>query len=428
MSGGNRLKLYDPERLLDLDDGQALRPRCRLVYVAPVEWNSLWQRPQQLAFRLCHRFDLSYIDPVGMRSVRLRDARRILNRIRPQRGEQPPEKVLRPRYVPFVGAPGIDWLNRNWLLHQIRRVLGASDDPWVLWIGAPSLLAETLLAGTNPSLVVYDCMDRYAAFHQGAARRRIEQVETAIVERADLVFTTSVTLAGNLCDFNPHITLAPNGVDVSLFAVQDKPAAVPAWLDQLPRPLFGYHGTIGDWLDYSLLEQLAERHPNWSFAFLGPIQSHRAARFLGLDNVHHHDPVPHGELPAHVAQFDAGLIPFELNELTLSVHPIKALEYLALGLPLVSRPLPDLLSLAHVVQFADTVDEWSRELAVAASADAHAPDATAARRTAVLPQSWDQIAARIISRIDDALAGQEEQGTQAGQEQPSVSLTTAEAA
>ncbi len=51
---------------------------------------------------------------------------------------------------------------------------------------------------------------------------------------------------------------------------------------------------------------------------------------------------PYAELPRYSAYFDVGLIPFEYNDLTLAVNPIKLREYLSAGMPVVATALPEI--------------------------------------------------------------------------------------
>lgn len=55
------LTVFDPD--------SRLVPQHRLIYISPIEWGSLWQRPQQIALRLSRRFELCYVQPVGMRGT-----------------------------------------------------------------------------------------------------------------------------------------------------------------------------------------------------------------------------------------------------------------------------------------------------------------------------------------------------------------------
>lgn len=382
--------------------------RASLLYLAPVEWASLWQRPQHLASRLAHHYELCYVDPVGLRNVRLSDVQRIFRRILPSRAPiqsrtaVAPCPVLRPRYVPLLGPAFVDRCNKRWLTRQITASLAAEAGQRILWIGTPSLLAVALIEADVADVVVYDCMDRYAAFHGGATARRIERAEEAIVARADLVFATSRNLQHWLSQANDHVVLAPNCVDFKLFA-RDRFPAPPSWARRVERPVIGYYGTVGEWLNYPLLEELAKSHPQWSFVFLGPLHTKRASRLFSLENVEYLGSVPYEELARHAARFDVALIPFELNELTRCVHPIKALEYLALGLPTVSADLPDLADLGHVIQFADTAQEWGAAIEANLDPSMRSTKMVALRRASVQDRSWDRLIEQIDVRLQAAL-------------------------
>ncbi len=71
-----------------------------------------------------------------------------------------------------------------------------------------------------------------------------------------------------------------------------------------------------------------------------------------LPNIHFLGPRRFADLPALLNGMDALLIPYQCNELTEYISPIKLYEYLAVGKPIISvdlpgvRPLQDLVSLA----------------------------------------------------------------------------------
>jgi glycosyltransferase involved in cell wall biosynthesis len=380
--------------------------------------------------RLARKHELVYVNPVGLRSARISDLRRLIDRLAgpaASRGRSgalatggsapselamaPPFPVLSPRYAPFVGWPLLDPWNRRWLFRQLEENL--SGGTTILWIGSPSLLAESILERFQPRLVVYDCMDRYAAFHRGSTRRRIERAEQAIVERADLVFATSHGLLRRLREFTPTPTLVPNGVDFARFALE-RSAQPPAWRRNLSGPVIGYHGVLGDWLDYEMLAWLADQRRDWSFVAIGPNASRRSRAFLSKPNVRHLGPVPYAELANHTAWFDVGLVPFVQNDLTCCVHPIKALEYLAAGLPTIATRLVDLADLDHVVRFADAPYDWLSAIEDDLAPQARSQEQVAARRQAVAGRTWNQTFQAISGRLDAALAAGSRSSTQRG--------------
>lgn len=371
-----------------------------ILYLAPVEWSSIWQRPQQLAVRLNRHFEVHYVDPVGLRSVRLTDVARIRRSLRSPR-QQAPLHSIKPRYLPWQGNRLVECWNRRYLRRQIATQFDLQRQPWVLWIGSPSLLADELLERTRPALVVYDAMDRFAAFHRGRTRRRIEQAEAKILARADLVFASSHGLAER-CGTPNEAALVPNGVEVAAFRCE-RTGAPPAWHRGTSRRVIGFHGTLGDWLDYDSLIRLAQRHGDWLWVFLGPVHSGAAKPLLRLPNVCSTGAVPYTALPKQAAWFDVGLVPFRLNELTRYVHPIKALEYLALGLPVVSARLPDLSEHADVISFAATLDQWSAGIESALAPAARHLLRVSARRRVAQAHDWDNRAATIAARIAERL-------------------------
>ncbi|HWB13537.1 MAG TPA: glycosyltransferase [Pirellulales bacterium] len=366
----------------------------RILYLAPVEWGSVRQRPQQLASRLARHFDVRYVEPVGLRSARLADLRRIVRSAKPSRNMPESVPVIRPRYFPILGYGAIDRANRRWLLRQLSRQFDFDGEPWILWLTTPSLLAEILLERTAPSLVVYDCMDRYAAFHSGATSKRIERAEAAVVRRADLIFATSPSLAERLDQLH-DVVLVPNGVETAAFAVDR--GAQPAW--KTSAPVAGFYGTLGDWVDFDLLVDLARRRPQWSFVFAGPQVSREFDRLRKLANVRYLGVVGYDELARHAAWFDVGLVPFRLNALTRYVHPIKALEYLATGLPVASAPLPDLADYSGVIRFAKSSSEWLAAIDASLSGEARSADAVVRRRKAVAADDWDNRASVIVDHL-----------------------------
>jgi len=93
---------------------------------------------------------------------------------------------------------------------------------------------------------------------------------------------------------------------------------------------------------------------------------------------------PYADLPAYLAGWDAGLMPFALNEATRFISPTKTPEFLAAGVPLVSTPVPDVVA------------DWERDGLVAI---ADGPDAVVAAVEAVLARPRQPWLARVDRRL-----------------------------
>ena len=60
------------------------------------------------------------------------------------------------------------------------------------------------------------------------------------------------------------------------------------------------------------------------------------SRLENIPNIHFLGRKPHAELPNYCKGFSVGLIPHQVNALTMHMNPIKLREYLSAGLPVVS--------------------------------------------------------------------------------------------
>src|SRR5690606_38771184 len=107
-----------------------------------------------------------------------------------------------------------------------------------------------------------------------------------------------------------------------------------ASLAGIPRPRIGYFGLIDERSDQELIAALAERMPDHSFVLAGPVAT-AVQRLAALRNVHFTGAIPYAELPALAHGLDVLFLPYGLNAFTRTLSPLKLLEYLATGKPVV---------------------------------------------------------------------------------------------
>jgi glycosyltransferase involved in cell wall biosynthesis len=195
------------------------------------------------------------------------------------------------------------------------------------------------------SVSVYYCTDEHAAF-PGVDGNNIRHAEEDLLRKVTLGFATSQEILKNKKRINPNFYFSPHGVDFDNFArAQDQTLPIPEDIRHLPHPLVGYFGAIDHWIDLGLIEYLARSRPRWSFVFIGN-QAISVANLSLLPNVHFLGKRPFQDLPRYGRAFDATIIPFRIDDLTISVSPIKLKEYLAMGKPVVSTPLPAVMDYA----------------------------------------------------------------------------------
>lgn len=267
-----------------------------------------------------------------------------------------------------------DALARRLIARAMRRALDGfpaqryTESPLpILWLTAPDQVDFLDLVPARA--VVYHIVDDYTAYEaEHLPPERLQDIRArheALIRRADLVICTHPSLAEEARRLNANVHLVPNAVDLHLFHRARTVPAMPEDLAAVPRPRVGYVGVLNDKIDIALLRSLIERLPHIHLVLVGPeaLRHHRDERQL-LDHPRIHafgfrDP---RELPFYMKGLDVALMPYRLNPWTARIDPLKLYEYFALGLPVVSTPIPavdrvrDLLYVGAGEDFATAVE------------------------------------------------------------------------
>jgi glycosyltransferase involved in cell wall biosynthesis len=246
--------------------------------------------------------------------------------------------VYTPLVLPFPHSSLAKRVNERIMrtsISALRRKRGMDD--FQLWTFLPT--AAPYAGKLGESLLVYYCIDEWAHFN-ALDRAKIIAMERDLCERADVVFATSTPLLEGKRPYNPETHLALHGVDQEHFAkALDPSTPIAEEIAKLPKPILGFIGLIEDWVDLDIIAQLAEHRQDWSIVLIGKskVDTSRLAKYR---NVHLLGRKPYASLPTFCKGFDVSLIPFEVNELTRNVNPIKLREYFSAGLPCVSTDMP----------------------------------------------------------------------------------------
>jgi len=135
---------------------------------------------------------------------------------------------------------------------------------------------------------------------------------------------------------------------------------------------------------------------------VGPVAAAlRDAELLREPNVHVLGHRPYDDLPAYVQHFDVGVIPYALSAWTVAVDPLKLLEYLAAGLPVVTTAIPEAAKFAEHVAVAHDADEFVAEVGRALACDRGR--ARALGQAFAQLHTWERRADTLLAVIDDAM-------------------------
>lgn len=287
---------------------------------------------------------IGYRTPTLSRRDLSRAVRKIVAAISPLHEVEPNIHVLSPLVIPAYGRPWVRPLNQWLLRQQVRRAMRRLDfQRPINWVFNP---AAAMTAGTlDEDTLIYYCVDDYAAF-SGVHSMALAAMERELLAKADLVFASSEKLCRSRIGGKSSTALVRHGVDWTHFhSALDPALSVPEDLARIPGPILGYFGLIAeDWIDLDLIEHVAKAMPDVSIVMLGKVTMD-VSRLNKLSNVHLLGHRPYALLPAYCKGFDAAFIPFPINDATLHSNPLKAREYLAAGLPVISTAIPEVEAL-----------------------------------------------------------------------------------
>lgn len=236
-----------------------------------------------------------------------------------------------------------------------------------IWSGfrlteARSRLGYKLLYEVN-GLPSIEMKYHYPALRGAPILDKLKEQEIVALHLADAIICPSQVTKAYIASLGApfsKVTVIPNGIDVELF----KPSPHPAFetLSQSLRndlPQLLYIGTLADWQGLETLIAampliLAKQAVRLRIMGRGRKRQRKMlekqVRKLGLAEYVIVEPaVPHAEVPAIIAQADVCVAPLGYNDrnVTQGCCPLKVLEYMACGRPLVASNLPVVRELAR---------------------------------------------------------------------------------
>ncbi len=251
----------------------------------------------------------------------------------------------------------------KWLLgSQINNFLKGIrvSENRVTWICDLSAFPVFFDLVENNRLLVYQCEDEDTVKEDTILKDRVK-IENKLLEEADVVFTLSKNIYETRQAKNENCYLIPNGVDFNFFSKavsEDTP--LNENLRDISHPIVGYLGNFRSWLDFELLELLADKFQAASFVFVGPVEREVRVKMNSLkrrSNVYFIERKDREALPGVLKAFDVCLIPFKYNRFNLATNPLKFWEYLATGKPILSIKIPDFEAYADIISLYRTKEE-----------------------------------------------------------------------
>jgi glycosyltransferase involved in cell wall biosynthesis len=364
------------------------------------DWGHYVSTIQHIGKILAEQNRIIWVGSIGLRrpEVSLYDIKRVATKVMKMSRRRPPSartvqsvRQVFPFVIPYHDIEAVYRYNMQNIRASLREAMAQEHfvDPIV--ISANPIVGD-LIGTLGERSSYYLCLDDWTKFD--GAFRSIDEREQSLLAKVTGAFSISETLLQSRRPVSGKNELLPQGVDAEHFAVADGEARPIPGVTQ--GPVIGFFGMLASWVDVDLIGYCAEHLPSYTFVVMGK-QNTDISIFSRYPNILYAGEVPYDTLPYYAKSFDVGLIPFRINPLTIASNPIKLMEYLSLGLPVVSTELPEVQKHGDLVRVAGTYAGFAA--AIVQAVEERAEGKADERRARACSYSWRAVTERMSDRI-----------------------------
>lgn len=322
-----------------------------IIIISSIDWDTQYQLHHQLTDSLLKRNNkILFIENTGVRNVNFKDTKRINDRIlrwfKSYKGFTKIKKNLSlfsPVLLPFPYNRIALKINNFLFSDKILQFINIENFNKPIIISfLPTPLISNLVNKINYKLLIYYCANNMSEGSLGASE--LKKYEKKFILRSDLVIVISKTLERMFKKIKlPKIIRINLGINFNEFKKAKKINKKIYDIDKIQNPIIGYVGGISKVLNKNLLIGLFKKYKKINFVFVGPLYT--GIRELKIfKNVFFLGQKSHKEIPYYIKKFDIGIIPYVKNNFTKSVYVSKLCEYLAMGKPVISSDINEVVS------------------------------------------------------------------------------------
>lgn len=269
--------------------------------------------------------------------------------------------VFSPLFLPIQGRSLTDGLNNVCLKAQIRSVCRRLkfESP-ILWL--ENARAADAIGWFEPRLIVYHVSDLFAKDRFMSNQRKQQARESRMSQASDLLICVSRRLYDLKRRERDNVHYIPHGVDFEMFRrAAEAPEPLPE-IAGIPRPIAGYFGTMNESNDIEMMVHCARSLPHVSFVFAGQITGGDYYELGRLRNVHLLGRLPYGKIPHLCAAFDVCMLQWKVTDWIRNCNPLKMLEYMASGNPIVSVEIHEAMQYRDLISIAASKEEFCQAI------------------------------------------------------------------
>jgi glycosyltransferase involved in cell wall biosynthesis len=303
-----------------------------------------------------------------------------------------------------TSTPNISVLHvgRNYDLEQLSALNAALNSRGVraplLWVYNFNFV--DFVESRRNTFVVYHATEDYFCddfFRPPAATASRERL-IRLLRITDLLVSVSEGVEENYRSrgqYQGRSLVSTNGCDFAFWQGPPRPTE---------RPTAIYQGGIHRKLDFELLSRVVEALPHWDFRFCGEVSGAVSEwkQLIRRKNVCYLGNLSPEAVREQLWRATVGIIPFVQNDwIVRRAFPLKAFEYCAAGLPVVTTPIDSLRPFGDVFREAADATSFVRELTLAAE-EREESAALERRLAAARQQDYDIKFDRIVASLGSA--------------------------
>jgi glycosyltransferase involved in cell wall biosynthesis len=372
-----------------------------IVLCAANSWDDVKLADRHMAEHLVAHAPVLYVDPPVSHLTRFNKPAVAASLKGPRLRKIAPRLA---RFTPVVPPkpthPAVQGISSALVRHQLGRAIRELDARCVQAVVTTWLFTDVYGACGEARRIYWWQDDPVGgAAHWGASAERLAAADARLAKASHMIVAVNEGATERLREHGLPATYLPNGCDAEFFAGVDSVA--PAADVDLPGPVAGFVGHLNSRTDLALLEAVAGS--GTSLLLIGPkdpaFEPERFARLVARPNVSYLGPRPFESLPAYLRAIDVGLVPYGATEFNRWSFPMKALEYLAAGRPVVATSLPAMQWLdTEFIALADTPDAFASSVRQGAELAAR-PELITRRRAFARTHSWAERAQRLATLV-----------------------------
>lgn len=271
----------------------------------------------------------------------------------------------------------------------------------LLWVY--NVYFKDFIAQRYAPLLVYHATEDYFS-PDVTNSSEMRQALRRILSQTDLLVAVSPNVLDSYVKqgrFNGNSLLLENGCDFPFWA----PAQ--SELERLTSTKFSrkvafYQGGINKRLNINMLTEICRALPDWEFWICGAVDSsfdHQKINPRRLPNLRNFGFLGVEKVRELAYQATVGIIPFIQNDMTRVSLPLKAFEYVACGLPVVTVPIPALEKYPDCFTFADNPEGFSHAMRGVAETR-HDPQWIERRLDAAREQDYDARFSTLLQKLE----------------------------